>query len=244
MADVIISETPEQLASVAVERLIQKLSNTIRATGMATWVLAGGTSPSTAYRILAREHLDAIDWRRVWIAIGDERSGPPESADSNWKAADDLLLGKLRIPKQQLLRPSFPDSVEKAAEAYQAALGQLPRNESGLPRLDVVWLGVGDDGHTLSLFPGHLSSQPAESLVIPVHNSPKPPPDRISLTFKALRGAVSGFVLAIGSGKTSIVAQAQQADSKLPIAKAIREIETAGGRVYWLLDKTAAGNEG
>lgn len=243
MADVIISQTPEQLASAAAEHLIQELSNAIRTRGAATWVLAGGTSPNAAYKILAKEYLNSIDWSRVSVIIGDERSAPPDNPESNWKVAEDLFLSKLDIPERQLLRPSFINSVEKAAEQYQAALEQLPRNEDGLPRLDVVWLGMGEDGHTLSLFPGHLSSQPTESLVIAVHDSPKPPPDRISLTFKALRGTVHGFILVAGSGKAEIVAQARRADSNLPIARAAREIEMAGGRVTWLLDKAASGEK-
>jgi 6-phosphogluconolactonase len=154
--------------------------------------------------------------------------------------ADELLLHHLDIPRNQLLRPHSDAPAEEAASAYISALQALPRNSSGQPRFDVAWLGVGEDGHTLSLFPGRLPEMQSEALVIPVHNSPKPPPNRISLTLKAIRGTVSGFIMASGSGKASVVADATTGESDLPVARAAAAIEHSGGRVHWLLDKAAA----
>jgi 6-phosphogluconolactonase len=103
-----------------------------------------------------------------------------------------------------------------------------------------MWFGIGEDGHTLSLFPNHLSSnQKTDQLVIPVHDSPKPPPDRISFSYKALEGVRSAVVFISGAGKASILAQIANGDHSLPIVVASQTIEKAGGHVTWLVDREA-----
>jgi 6-phosphogluconolactonase len=98
---------------------------------------------------------------------------------------------------------------------------------------------MGEDGHTLSLFPSHAALQ-SEALVAAVHNSPKPPPGRISLTLKALAGADNCLIMVSGVDKAKILARALKGDKKLPIVQAVAAIEAAGGQVTWLVDKAAA----
>jgi 6-phosphogluconolactonase len=240
MAETLIAEDAGKLASQAAELLVTDLAAAIRSNGSATWVIAGGTSPNAAYRIIADRHLEQVDWPNVRILIGDERCVPLTNPDSNWHVASGLLLDRLRDLGCQLLRPHSDLTAEEAATDYAAMLGGLPQAD-GLPVLDVVWLGMGEDGHTLSLFPGRDAELFSDSLVIPVHNSPKPPPDRISLTLKALRCCARGLILAAGRGKAKVIQSAQEDGSNLPVAEAARSIESGGGRVTWLLDKAAAG---
>lgn len=203
--------------------------------GKATWVLAGGSTPLLAYKIIASNYADAIDWSKVTVIMGDERIGPLDGPDNNWHAINEII-GDLPTVK---LRPSSDLSAEAAAADYNQKISDLPKADNNLPRLDLVWLGVGEDGHTLSLFPRHESLLPSADLVIPVHNSPKPPSDRISLSLRAIQGIQHALILAAGADKKEAVANAQK-NINLPIALAASIIETHEGHVEWLVDKEAA----
>jgi 6-phosphogluconolactonase len=165
---------------------------------------------------------------------------PLDSIESNWRLAEELLLTHLSVPSQQLLRPRTDCSAKEAASAYQKDLELLPRNAQGLPRLDVAWMGVGEDGHTLALFPGHVVNESDNALVAVVNNPFNIPANLISLTYRALRGCAQAVVLAAGSRKADILALAQEPTSDRPVARATREIEQAGGEVILLIDRAAA----
>jgi 6-phosphogluconolactonase len=173
--------------------------------------------------------------------MGDERCVPVTDPDSNWGQAAAALLDHVPVPASHLLRPQGELGAEAAADAYQAALAGLPPDPGGTaPRLEVVWLGVGEDGHCLSLFPGHPELEVTDRLVVGVHDSPKPPPDRVSLTLAALGGTERLLVLAAGAGKAEPVARARAGDDRLPLTRAVAAVRAAGGSVTWLLDRAAA----
>lgn len=232
--------TTEELAQAAASEAIRQLQKAIETYGSATWVIAGGSSPMAAYRILAETALEALDWSKVNIVIGDERCVPFDSPDANWTQAETVLLSKLSLSPLSL-RPETDLPAEEAADRYQQHLQQLPQVRPGLPRFDHVWLGMGEDGHTLSLFPDHPSSrQETDRLVVAVHDSPKPPPDRISLTFRVLQGTKSCLIMAAGAGKAPAIARVVAGEQDLPVARAAHVIESIGGEVNWLLDVAAA----
>jgi 6-phosphogluconolactonase len=172
--------------------------------------------------------------------MGDERCVPPGHPDSNWGQAAAALLDHVPVPDHHLLRPPGELGPEAAADAYQAALAALPATPGGTPRLEVVWLGVGEDGHCLSLFPGRPEVEASDRLVVGVHDSPKPPPERISLTLAALAGTERLLVLAAGPGKAAAVARARAGDDRLPVTRAVAAVRSGGGSVTWLLDRAAA----
>lgn len=232
-----VFDDKDELAQAVAEQTIALLESAIAKYGSAVWVLAGGSTPLAAYKIIADEYRNEIDWSKVTIIIGDERIGPLDGSDNNWHAIDNALLQHIAA---NTFRPQTNQTAEQAARHYNAIIGQLPRTTEGLPRLDVVWLGVGQDGHTLSLFPRHASILPTSDLVIPVHDSPKPPADRITLTLRALRGACTVLIVAGGSDKQQAISDARQANSHLPIALAAQVVVTHKGHVRWLVDKSAA----
>jgi 6-phosphogluconolactonase len=220
---------------------VADLEAAVEAHGGATWVLTGGGTPVAAYRRLAAHDLRAgVEWDRVRVAMGDERCVPVSHPDSNWGQAAAALLDHVPVPETQRLRPPGELGAEAAADAYQAAVAALPATPGGAPRLEVVWLGVGEDGHCLSLFPGRPEVERADRLVVPVHHSPKPPPERISLTLAALAGTERLLVLAAGAAKARAVAQARAGDDRLPLTRAVAAVRAAGGSVTWLLDRAAA----
>jgi 6-phosphogluconolactonase len=236
-----VVDGPDELAEAAARAAVADLEAAVEAHGTATWVLTGGDTPVAAYRRLATHDLRAgVEWDRVRVAMGDERCVPVHHPDSNWGQAAAALLDHVPIPDHQRLRPPGELGPEAAADAYQAALRELPTVASGAPRLEVVWLGVGEDGHCLSLFPGRPEGEVADRLVVAVRHSPKPPPDRISLTLAALAGTERLLVLAAGAAKADPVARARAGDDRLPLTRAVEAVRAAGGSVAWLLDRAAA----
>jgi 6-phosphogluconolactonase len=236
-----VLDGPAELAEAAARVAIADLEAAVEAHGSATWVLAGGGTPAAAYRRLAAHDLrTGVEWDRVRVAMGDERCVPVEHPDSNWGQSAAALLDHVPVPGHQLLRPQGELGAEAAADAYQAALAALPTAAGGAPRLELVWLGVGEDGHCLSLFPGRPELEAVDRLVVAVHDAPKPPPDRVSLTLAALAGTERLVVLAAGQAKADPVARARAGDDRLPVTRAVQAVRAAGGSVSWLLDRAAA----
>ena len=236
-----VVDDPGKLAEAAARAAVADLEAAVEAHGTASWVLTGGGTPVAAYRRLAASDLRAgVEWERIRVAMGDERCVPVTDPDSNWGQAAAALLDHVPVPASHLLRPQGELGAEAAADAYQAALAELPPAPGGTPRLEVVWLGVGEDGHCLSLFPGHPELEVTDRLVVGVHDSPKPPPDRVSLTLAALAGTERLLVLAAGEAKAEPVARARAGDDRLPLTRAVAAVRAAGGSVTWLLDRAAA----
>jgi 6-phosphogluconolactonase len=241
MPRVLVRSDQAGVAETAASMLAEDVAEAIELRGRAVWVAAGGSTPAAAYEILAARYATSVRWPEVTIAMGDERCVPLDDPDSNWGQLAKALLDRLTDDAPSLLVPRTELTAEAAAIDYQSRLARLDRSPAGLPRLDHVWVGIGEDGHTLSLFPGRLAESGSTDLVVAVHDSPKPPPDRISLTLEALEGAVHCVVLATGAGKREIVRRALAEDASLPIVAAMHAVEGAGGAVTWVMDEAAAG---
>ncbi len=235
MNDVRVFDDKATLAEAVAKQTVKILQAAIEQKGSGTWVLAGGSTPLAAYEIIAEKYRDSLAWTRITVIIGDERISAMDSPDNNWHAIDQII-GSLPTRK---LRPQSDQSAEDAANNYQEQVSSLALTDTGLPCLDLVWLGVGADGHTLSLFPGHPSLLPTNQLVISVHDSPKPPAERISLSLRALIGTQAVMIIASGEDKQSAVRTAITGGSS-PIALAASIIKTHDGHVTWLVDKSAA----
>jgi len=184
-------------------------------------VLAGGNTPRLCYEKLCG--MD-VDWSRVHIWFGDERCLPVGDSGRNDHMADETLLSHVAIPVAQIYRIPAESGPEKAADFYAALLARAPR-------MDMVHLGMGEDGHTASLFPAHETLADTR-LAVPEFNSPKMPPERVSMGFKVLNAARRKLILAAGSGKHDAIKRIKAGQS-LPVSM----IEEA----TWLLDRAAAG---
>ena len=164
----------DELATKAAELIAQSAQQAIAARGLFKLVLAGGSTPENAYRLLINTQ---TDWHKWHIYYGDERCLPVEDKDRNSKMATEVFLKHTTIPEAQIYPIPSELGGEKAAIDYQAIIKQA------LP-FDLVLLGMGEDGHTASLFPKHQHNQ--DELVHAVSNAPKPPSNRVSLSAKAL----------------------------------------------------------
>ena len=213
MSEFTVVETPEEVAAAGAAAIAQALQ-----VGSRTLVLAGGTTPGRCYQLLADLE---VEWARVAVLFGDERCVRPDHPDSNYRMARETLLNRV-APATVHRMPAELGPEEGAAEYSRIVETLLP--------LDVVILGIGEDGHTASLFPGHPVLK-AKGLVAGVRNSPKPPPERVTLTLAVLQGARQVIILATGAGKANAVAMAKRGE--------VPSGMIAGAR--WLIDRAAAG---
>lgn len=218
----IIKKTAEDVALYACVTIIQKARKAILEKGLFKIVLAGGTTPERVYELLARE---SCDWKRWHVYLGDERCLPVDNSDRNSEMLQRVLLNKVEIPKENIhLIPAELGAVQ-AAKYYANIIKDV------LP-FDMVLLGMGDDGHTASLFPGH--SHNLDALVHPVFDAPKQPSERVSLSVKALSENKSLLIIITGSAKHAIVSKWYEGNS-FPVT----QIESLG-QVNILLDSYAA----
>ncbi len=199
MTSVFVSDTREAAAEAAAGRLSSAIEAAREARGGAHLALAGGTTPRKTYELLA-SRID--DWTGVEVWFGDERAVGPDDPESNFRMASETLLGDGAGP--EVHRIEGERGAEEAAAAYAAKLERRLPQHGGVPVLDLALQGLGPDGHTASLFPGNPAVG-ATGVCVAVHNAPKPPPDRITLTVPVLRAARSIVLLATGAEKAEAV---------------------------------------
>jgi len=227
-------KTADDVAQAAAENAIEILQLAIEAKGSASWVLAGGSSPMLAYKKIIKDFSDALDWSKVTVLIGDERMVPLNHKDSNYGAIVALFDKSPELSKVKRLVPDTTVDVMTAARDYATKIEQ-----ENFIEFDLVWLGVGEDGHTLSLFAGNVAfTEPADAWVIPVYDSPKPPSERISLSLKALEHVDELVIFAVGASKQDAL-KAARLKRLLPISVASDVVESNGGEVRWLYDEAA-----
>jgi 6-phosphogluconolactonase len=195
---------PEAAAEFTAGELVGLISSAQSERGTAHVSLAGGGTPGRTYELLADR---GVDWRRVELWFGDERCVGPDHPDSNYRMVAETLLSRIELPTEQVHRMRGELGPEPAAADYARVLGQrLGTGEGDLPRLDVCLLGLGEDGHTASLFPDAPELDVRGVPCVGVHNAPKPPPERVTLTLDMLTRARRSLVLATGAGKAAAVA--------------------------------------
>jgi 6-phosphogluconolactonase len=188
-----IFDNAEQVAEIACKEILAAAEIAIAEHGQFKIVLAGGTTPEKVYRLLSQS---LADWNKWFVYYGDERCLPADHADRNSLMAEQAFLDKVGIPKSQVFTIPAELGAEQATTKYQKTV------KEALP-FDLVLLGMGEDGHTASLFPGH--QHVTEELVHAVYNSPKPPPERVSLSAKALRNARQVIFLVTGANKREAI---------------------------------------
>lgn len=239
----VVFGSADELAADVAQRFTATVSDAVGSYGRAAVALTAGSIMEKVWSRLAATAGD-LDWSSVDVFWGDERFVAADSDDRNDLPAEKLLFGA--EPFSAARRYSMPaaggefgDDLDAAAAGYARTLlgAKRPSDTGATPSFDVVLLGAGPDGHCCSLFPDHPSARDLSASVIPVRNSPKPPPLRLSLSFDGLNNAKQIWVVASGSGKADAVAAA--------LGGAARErVPSAGAkgreRTIWLIDSDAA----
>ena len=181
----------------------------IEARGVAHVVLTGGTMGVAVLTGLDVSEQSRVDWSKVHLWWGDERFVDSASSDRNAVQAREAFISKSVIPESHIheMPPANSGlSLDEAARSYANDLAQYAAENSLLPQFDLTFLGIGPDSHVASLFPDHADAQ-QDSPVIPVRNSPKPPPERVSLSYGSINTSERVWVVACGSDKADAVSQ-------------------------------------
>jgi 6-phosphogluconolactonase len=230
--EVLLHTTADEVAEALAARLLARLAELQGAGRLPQVALTGGRIATKAYTRLAAEGPSAaVDWSKVDLWWGDERFVPADDDDRNAKQVLDLIEGPLRLTAERIHPMPSSDGgadLDEAASDYAAQLGDTV--------FDICLLGLGPDGHVASLFPEHPSAH-ADGSVIAVRNSPKPPPNRISLTLDVINRSAEVWFLVSGRDKADAAALALQGAGPVQVPGAAAH---GRRRTLWLIDNDAA----
>ena len=238
---VIVFEDRDALVAGIAERFFDLVTGLLAAQDVVHLALTGGTvGGDVLAEIGASDRLEDVDWTRVSLWWGDERwlpAGDPERSDAQSEASFLARPPVARAAIHRIPASDGPLDLDAAAGAYAAELARAARDGERMPAFDLVFLGVGPDAHIASLFPGHEEIRMTEPTVVPVRNSPKPPPERVSLTLPALNSAARIWLCLSGADKASALglALAGAEAAEVPAAGAEGRLETV-----FLVDRAAA----
>ncbi len=236
MTEIRILPNADAVAYAVAEELVARLAD-IQAEGrLPSVVLTGGTVANQIYRAIATLPSAHVDWMQVDFFWGDERYVPADSTDRNDRAAELDLLDVVAVDPARVHAMPAADEVHLDVAQAAAAYGNLVHTH-GTGLFDLVLLGVGPDGHVASLFPGSPQLDIDDEIAVAVTDSPKPPPERITLTFSTLNRAREVWFLVTGEGKAEAVSRALASDGSVHETPA-RGI-TCENRIWWL-DQPAA----
>lgn len=234
---VIVHDSAEVLAEAVAARLINRLADAQAQRGEASVVLTGGRIAAKVYAsVLDSRIRNVVDWSRVDFWWGDERFLPEGDPERNETLARQSLLDGLPVDPERVHPIPGTDSVdtpEEAATVYCAELDGVADGD-GPPPFDLVLLGIGEDGHVASLFPGNPALETDDGPAVAVRDSPKPPPERVSLTMPTINSATAAWIIASGVGKSEAVDKALT-ERTLPAGRV-----EAQGHTRWLIDAEAA----
>lgn len=238
---VLVHADRASLAEAVADRFITTVTAVLGAKDEAHVVLTGGTlGIDILARVSASPRVGAVAWRRVHFWWGDERWLPADDPERNDKQARDALLSSLELDDSHVHPFAASDaglSLDEAADRYAEELSAAAADGAQLPAFDVVFLGVGPDGHIASLFPDREGIRVNDRMVVPVRNSPKPPPERLSLTLPAINSGELVWLALAGADKASPLGLALARANTLEVPAAGADGER---RTVYFIDSEAA----
>jgi 6-phosphogluconolactonase len=226
----------EAVGAATADRLIAAGRNAIRRRGRFILALTGGSTPLAVCPLLVvPPRVRMLDWSKVEFFFGDERAVPPDDMESNYNTARIALLDYLpRLRMEQVHRmPCDLEDLDAGARIYEHELRRVIGGD-GVPVFDLIWLGMGPDGHTASLFPGSAGLTERERLVV-AHYAPGPDAWRMTLTFPVLNAAREVMFVATGAEKADAFRAVRSGSRELPAGR------VRARRTLWLVDEAAAG---
>lgn len=235
-----ILTTPQELFAAAAEEVVRAAKDAVAQRGRFSIALAGGSTPKGLYNLLATNARSILPWDRMFFFWGDERHVPPKDHDSNYRMADESMLSKIPVAPGNVfrLKTENPDAAA-VAEDYEQTLRKFFNLSAGqFPRLDLILLGMGPDGHTASLFPGTAALQEKSRLVV-ANWVEKMQASRLTLTLPVLNAAAEVAFVVSGTDKAPALREVleSEAPGDLYPAKLVRP---SNGKLIWLIDRAAA----
>ena len=230
-----------QLAQGVANRVLTIVAEAIDERGSCSIALAGGSTPKRLYELLATDEFrEGIDWSRVHLFLGDERYVPLEHPDSNFQMAKEALIDQVSIPDSNVNPvPTELEATAAAAQYEDVIRTMIPAGDDRIPVIDLVLLGIGDDGHTASLFPGTDALRVKDRLVV-ANDVPQQSATRITFTIPLIQAARETILLATGAGKADAVAKAIEGAPNIEQTPS-QILRDARGTVTFALDHDAAG---
>ena len=236
--EVRIFQTPYELADEFAAQIVKMIKGSAEKMPPFTIALSGGTTPEILFKILGEKYVGTIPWNFIHLFWVDERCVPPENSESNYGMTNRTLLNKIDIPSGNIHRIIGEAEPEKEADRYSAEICMNIEKRDGLPLFDLIILGLGEDGHTASIFPGHLEYFESDKICI-VASHPITGQKRISITGRVINNAKRIVFLVTGNKKRTIVEKMFKKDPEslnFPAA----HIVPVYGSLSWFLDKEAA----
>lgn len=234
MAEVYRFENAEQLAVAAGQLFVQKMNEALQTRGVFDVVLSGGNTPKIVHKWLT-EHARHLDWSRTRFWMGDERTVVPDHLDSNARMIRETLLWPLGLDETALRLMYAGGNPQEAAAAYQVQLSTV--FDGQLPRFDLIFLGLGDDAHTASLFPNTAALQERERWVV-ANEVPKLSTTRITLTYPVINHARVVAFLVSGESKAQALRQVLRGELDVNTYPA-QGIAPKDGQLLWMVDEPA-----
>jgi 6-phosphogluconolactonase len=235
--DVRVSSDADEMSVRAAEATVGTIKDAVRASGRCSLVLSGGHTPRTLYSLLASQFQEQVPWEHVHVFWGDERYVPAGDSQNNYRMAKEALLDHVPCPAGNVHpMPTHFTTVDLAARAYEATLKNY--FHSDWPRFDLVLLGLGEDGHTASLFPRSAALAETTRWVVAVQAAAEPPL-RLTLTLPAITRASAVYFLVAGANKAPTLHRilSGTSDSDAYPAAGVR---LEKGKVIWWVDSEAA----
>lgn len=238
--DIRIYPDLDALSRAAAAAFIESSARAITRRGRCLVALSGGNTPMELYELLAATpYAEQVDWPHVHVFWGDERSVPPEDLDSNYRQAHDALLSRVPIPASNIHRVQGESEPEDAAIAYALTLKGFASPPLDWPRFDLVLLGLGEDGHTASLFPGSEVDMIGATAAVTAKYQDRPA-NRVTITPQVFNAALRVLFLVSGESKSATVADVLNGSYRPALLPAQR-IHPSDGELIWMLDQAAAG---
>lgn len=235
----IAAQDSEGVAREASARMARLIRDAIGARGAANIALSGGETPRAAYTKLAHE--DGIFWNKVRVFWVDERAVPKGDDSSNYHHAKESLIDPAKIPADHVHRmPADEKDLDAAAREYEQLVTKyVPKGPRGAPQFDLIVLGIGEDGHTASLFPGLATVDITDRFVaaVPEHDGLEP---RLTLTVPVIEETRNAIVLAVGKKKQEPLERVWETSGDVHVTPA-RIVRSVRGSLAWIIDKAAGG---
>ncbi len=201
-------------------------------------LLSGGNTPTELFKKIAKKYPDSIEWERVHFWWGDERCVSPHNEKSNFKQAQEFLLSQIAIPSENIHRIKGENNPDEEAVRYAAEIKENINFRGENPVFDLVLLGLGEDGHTASIFPDELELF-EDKRVCAVTKHPLTGQKRITITGKVLNNANRVFFMVTGAGKSQRISEIMNDDEAAKLLPAYY-ISPANGELIWFIDEAAA----
>jgi 6-phosphogluconolactonase len=228
----------EELSHAAANLFIEQAAQSITQRNRFFVALNGGNTPTRLLQLLATDFRDNVDWSKVHVFWGDERCVPPEDTGSSYGQARDILLSRVPIPDSNVHRIKGELGPVEASKDYSLALKRFASPPLDWPRFDLVFLGMGEDGHTASLFPGSPVNVSEPTQPVTAHYQDRPA-NRVTLTPVVFNSARLIAFMATGEKKAITFAEVLS-DRYNPALYPAQRIKPKDGKLIWLVDEAAA----